>query len=136
MFYRAMAQAVIIIGLETLVLSAGMERTVKGTFTVFLRQITGKRTHQMEDKIRSTAETEKVRETTGTQSDTTDTGKRQGIVAQWVALWQIFEVSTRETNFEEGGRRRDAWCHQETAESQITETLEEIFQEFRRRRRG
>ena len=42
MLYRALAQAVLIFGCDTWVLSAAMDRKVEGTHTGFLRQITGK----------------------------------------------------------------------------------------------
>ena len=41
--FRAVTQAVLLFGSETLVLFMAMERTVEGTHTGFLRQITDKR---------------------------------------------------------------------------------------------
>ena len=43
MFYRVVAQTVLIFGLETWVILAVMERTAEGIHTEFLRHITGKR---------------------------------------------------------------------------------------------
>ena len=40
-FYRAVAQSVLLFGLENWVLSEAMERKVEGTHTCFLRQIMG-----------------------------------------------------------------------------------------------
>ena len=42
MLYREVAQSILIFGLETWVISAEMERKVKGDHTGFLIQITGK----------------------------------------------------------------------------------------------
>ena len=42
MFYRAVAQAILLYGLYTWVVSAEMEKKVEGEHTAFLRQITGK----------------------------------------------------------------------------------------------
>ena len=41
MFYRLVKQAVLLFGLETWVLSEVMDRTVGGTYTGFMRYITG-----------------------------------------------------------------------------------------------
>ena len=62
-------------------------------------------------------------------SDTSYTGTRQGKMLQWVALRPIFVVCARETGYEGGGIRIDAWWRQEAPETQLRETLEEISQE-------
>ena len=76
---------------------------------------------------------EVVRKAVGTQSAMTYIGRRQGTVAQWVALRLIFKVCARDTGYEGGDFRRDAFWRQEAAETQIRETLEEILRETRRR---
>ena len=35
--------------------------------------------------------------------------KRQGTVAEWVALWKIFEVCAKDTGYEGGGKLREPW---------------------------
>ena len=50
-----------------------------------------------------------MREAVGTQLSMTYIGRRHGTVAQWVALWPIFEVCTVEKVKEGGGIRRDVW---------------------------
>ena len=76
---------------------------------------------------------EEVQESVRTQLDTTYIGRRQGEVTQWVALWPTSKLYARETSYEGGGRRRDAWWRQEAPETQLRSTLEEISCEARRR---
>ena len=45
--------------------------------------------------------------------------KRQAKVAEWVALWPIFEVCEKETGYEGGGELREPWWQQEAAEQQL-----------------
>ena len=90
MFYRAVVQAVLLYGSETLVLSAAMERKVEGAHTGFLQQITGKRARRLGDGTWKTPGAEGVREAAATQSDMTYIGRRQATVAQWVALHPLF----------------------------------------------
>ena len=75
MFYRVLLQVVFLFFLESLFLSTEMERTVEGTHTKFLRQITGKRAWRREDGTWFIPETEKVRELTGTKSGKTYIGR-------------------------------------------------------------
>ena len=62
----------------------------------------------------------------GTHSEMTYIWKRQGIVAQWVALRPIFDACAGEKGYEGGGHRRDTWWQHDTAEMQLRETLAEI----------
>ena len=55
-------------------------------------------------------------------------------MAQWEAIWPIFEVCTGERGYEERGRRRDKWWHQEVEETHLGTTSNEILRETRRRR--
>ena len=55
---------------------------------------------------------EEVRELVGTQSATTYIVRIQREVAQWVALWPIFEVYARGKGYEGRGRRKNAWWWQ------------------------
>ena len=96
MFYRAVVQAVPLFGSDSWVMSAAMEKMVEGTHTGFLRQITGKRAQRNADETWVTPAAGEVLETAGTQSAATYIGRRQGMVAQWVALRPIFEVCARE----------------------------------------
>ena len=57
-----------------------------------------------------------MREAAGTQLAMTHIGRRQGTVAQWVALRPIFEVCAGEKVKEGGGPRKDVWWNQEAAE--------------------
>ena len=61
--------------------------------------------------------------------------RRQSMVAQWVALRTIFEVSTQEeTGYAGGGRRRATWWRQTAEDTQFRDTLKEILLENRERR--
>ena len=68
MFYRTVAQAVLLFGSETWVLSKIMDRKMEGTYMGFLRQITGKQARRKADRIWETPRAEIVREAAGTQS--------------------------------------------------------------------
>ena len=48
-------------------------------------------------------------------------------------FFPIFEVCIRETGYEGGGSKRDAWWRQEVEDTKLRETLEKISQEARRR---
>ena len=50
MLYRWVVQAVLLFGLETWVLPAEMDRTVEGTYTGFMRKITGKKARRRADR--------------------------------------------------------------------------------------
>ena len=80
---------------------------------MFLRQIMGKRAWRKSDGKWVTTKAEVVWKAAGTQSEMIYIGRRQGMVAQWVALWPIFEVCARDTVYTGGGLRRDTWWRQE-----------------------
>ena len=82
MFYRAVAQAVLLFGSETCVLSAAMEQKVEGTHTCFLCQITRKRTQRLGDGTGDTHGVEVAQEAARTQSEMTYIGIQQATVAQ------------------------------------------------------
>ena len=82
----------LLFGSETWVLSAAMDRMAEGTRIVFLVQIMVKRARRKADRTWYIPEAEEVREAAETKHATTYTGRRQGTVAQWVALRPIFEV--------------------------------------------
>ena len=56
-------------------------------------------------------------------------------MAQWVALWTLFEVCARETGYEGGGRMRKVWWRQEATGKQLWATLKDS-QKAKRRKRG
>ena len=84
MFYRAVAQAVLLFGLYTWVLLEVMERKLERTHTGFLRQITGKRSERKEEGMWVNTRAEVVWGAAGNQSEMTYTGRRNGTMAQWV----------------------------------------------------
>ena len=76
MFYRAVAQAIFLYGLETWVLSVAMEKKVEGAHTDFLRQIMGKRARWIIDGTWATPGAGVVREAAGLQSEMTYIGTK------------------------------------------------------------
>ena len=92
MIYRAVVQAILLYGLDTLVLLEPLEKKMDGIHTGFLRQITGKQAQWLGDGMWVTTGADGVQEAVGTQSAMTYIGKLQGTVAQWVELRPIFDV--------------------------------------------
>ena len=90
-----------------------MANKIEGTYTEFLRMITGKRVKQLEDGTWETQGVEGIREAAGTQRASIYIERRQATVAQWVPLCTLFKVCTRETGYGGGGRRRKVWWRQE-----------------------
>ena len=66
MFYRAVFQTVILLGVETWVLSEAMSRKLEGVHVGFLRQITGKREVRGKDGTWRKVAAEKVLDKAGT----------------------------------------------------------------------
>ena len=62
----------------------------------------------------------------GTQPLHTYIEKRQVEVAEWLDLWNIFEVCTKETGYNKGGRLQDPWWRQVAAEKQLKATLKDV----------
>ena len=86
---------------------AAIKRKVEITQKVFLWKTMGKQVRRKEDKKWEKPKAEVVREAAGTQSAMIYIGRRQGTVAQWVALRPIFEVCTGEKSYKGLGLRRD-----------------------------
>ena len=53
--------------------------------------------------------------------------RRQETVAEWVALWPIFDVCVREMGNEGGGILWVPWWRQEASENQLRVTVESIL---------
>ena len=77
-----------------------------------------------------------MREVEGTQSGITYIRRRHRTVEKCVAVQTIFGVCARETGYEGGGHRMEAWWHQEVPETQLRVTLENISREDRRMQQG
>ena len=134
MFYRAVVQAVLLLGAETWVLLAAMSRKLEGVHIGFLRQVPdNKAKRQMDGTWRSVAAKrvlkEAVTQTLGTYID-----KRQMTVAEWVALRPIIEICDRETGYKGGGRRCEPWWRKTAAWKELSTRLEEISAAERARR--
>ena len=68
---------------------------------------------------------EVAREAAGTHLARIHIEQRQETAAQWVALRPLFEVCARDTGYEGGGLRKEAWWLQEATEKQLRATLVE-----------
>ena len=77
-----------------------------------------------------------MQEAVGTQLLLNYIGRQQGAVAQWVDLQTIFYICAEKKGYEVGGLGRDTWWRQETTETQLRLTLDEILQEARMIRQG
>ena len=61
--------------------------------------------------------------------------KRQASVLEWVALWPIFEVCEKDTEYTRVAKLREPWWRQEAVEQQQGEMLKNISAAERERRR-
>ena len=113
MFYREVAQAILLYGSEMWVLLAKMDKKVEGEHMGFLRNIVVKQARRIVYGTWETPGEEVVQETAGTQSEMTYIGRRQSTVAQWMSLRPIFKVCEGGKGYEGGGLRREAWWLQE-----------------------
>ena len=127
MFYRAVAQVLLLFVSETWVLLAEMERKVEREHTGFLKQVMRKQAQRIADRTWETPGVEVVQEATGTYLAMTYIGRRQATMEHWVELRPIFEVCADEKGREGESCRREAWWRQEAAEKQLREILEEIL---------
>ena len=59
---------------------------------------------------------------------------RQATVADWVALWPIFEVCAKDTVYEGGGKLCEPWWRQEDANQQLEATSKNISEAAGERR--
>ena len=112
MFYRMVVQAILLYGSETWVLLASMTNRIEGMHTEFLQMITGERSRKLGDGKWETPGEEVIREAVGIHLDRIYIERRQATVSKWVALHPLFELCTRETGYEGGGRRKKLWWRQ------------------------
>ena len=54
--------------------------------------------------------------------------KRRATVEEWVDLWTIFKVCTKETGYEGGGRMRNQWWRHAAVEQQLNTKLKDILE--------
>ena len=92
MFYRVVVQAVLLLSSESWVMSEEMEKTVQGAHTSFLYQITGNWVRRNTGRTWVTPSSRGVGEVAVINSEATYIGRRQGTMAQWVALRPTFKV--------------------------------------------
>ena len=102
-FDRAVVQAVLLFGAKTWVLLAAMLNKLKGVQMGFLRQVTGMKTRILEDATWTKEGLDRVLQTERTKLLREHINKRQAKVAEWVALWPIFEVYEKDTGYVGGG---------------------------------
>ena len=94
-FYRMVVQAVLLFGADMWVLLAPMVQMLGGVHVGFLQQITKSKEKRLRDGLWRKAEGKTVLRGAGTQPLQTYLDKRQVKVAEWVALWPIFNVCAR-----------------------------------------
>ena len=114
-----MAKAVVLYGLETLVLLVAMEKKIERAHSNFLRQITGKQARRIVEGTWETPGARVVRETGVTNTSMTYIGRQQATMDQWLELQLIFEMCAGEKVWEGVGLRSDAWRHQVVIEKQL-----------------
>ena len=100
----------------------------------FLRQVAEMTARKLGvDKWQKEGE-ERVLQATGTKSLREYTERRKAKVAERVSLQPKFEVCTKETGFECGGRARGKWWRQTASEQQLKTRLKDISAASRERR--
>ena len=95
-FYREVVQAVLLLGLESWVLLAEMEKTVEGLHTGFLKKIMGEQARRNSEGMWLTPEKGEMREVVRIQSVATYIGRSQGTVYQLLVLIPILKLCARE----------------------------------------
>ena len=92
----------------------------------FLRQFTGMKARSLGCKTWTKEGPDRVLQAAGTKLLREYIYQRQAAVAEWVALWTKFEVCTKETVYDGGGKLRERWWRQAAAEQQLKATLKNI----------
>ena len=85
-FYRSVFQAVILFGSEAWVIIAVMMQNIESVHMGFLRQVAGKKERRIEDENWKNEGEDSVLQAEGTKPFRKYINKRQGTVAEWVAL--------------------------------------------------
>ena len=99
-FYRAVVQAVLLLGLETWVLMAAMLQNIEGLHVSFLRQMTGMKDQRLGDETWRKEKADRMLQAAGTKPLQEYTNKRQEKVAEWGTLRPILKVCAKETRYE------------------------------------
>ena len=100
-------------------LSAPMMQRLEGAHVGFLWQVKRNQAIRRRDGSWRQVTAETVLHGAGTQPIRTYVDMQQAAVAEWVALRPIFDVCTRKTGYEGGGRLGVPWWRQEAAENQL-----------------
>ena len=93
----------ILFGVDKWVLSVATEKRIAGVHTVFFQQAMGKWARMRRDGTWWQEEAESIMKEMVTQYVWTYINKNQATVAQWAALYTIFEVCAWETGHKDGG---------------------------------
>ena len=94
----------------------------EGVYLGFPLQVTGKKEIMKNYRSWWKAAAESVLQGTGTQPPQTYIDSRQATVKEWMDLWPIFEVCTKEMGYKGGGKFQEPWWRQEAAEQQLVAT--------------
>ena len=108
-------------------LSAEMLNNIEGVHVVFLQQVTGMKARRLGDGTWKKEGPERVIQVAGTKPLQEYIDKRQATVSEWAELRPIFEVCTKDTGYEGGGKLRGPWWRQEAAEQQLETTLKNVL---------
>ena len=96
-FYRAVIQVVLFFGVETWVLSEPMAHRIYGIHVGFLIQVEKLKVKKLRDDSWQKVMANKVLQGAGTQPLQTYLDRIWATMAEWVALWPIFDVCARKT---------------------------------------
>ena len=95
----------------------------------FLWQLTGMKYRRLGDETWQKEERNRVLQAAGTKPLREYINRSQAAVAEWVALQPIFEVYSKETVYEGGGRLREQWWRQTALEWQPNTTIKIFWQQ-------
>ena len=102
-FYSAVVQAVLLLGVETRVMTVEMSQKFEVVHLGFLRQVMGKKMRTIGENSWWKEAADSIFQAAVTQPLKTYLDKSQAKVAKWVALRDIFELCMKETGYREGG---------------------------------
>ena len=89
----------------------------------FLRQVTGKKAQNLGVNTWQKEGADRVLQAEGENPLRGYIKERQATVSEWVDLQIIFGVYVKETGYAGGGRLREQWWYQTSAEWQLKTTL-------------
>ena len=132
-FYRVVVQAVLLFGVDIWVLTETIMQRLEGANVSLQQQFTHKQVERWRDGSWWQVTSEK-KQGAGTKTLRTYVDRKQAKLAEWVDTRPIFDVCTRETEYELGVRLQVPWWRQKAAEDQLRVMVEAILAAARVRR--